>query len=83
MSEHPGQQSDEGWTDAAVEFPSLPSPLLRDRERETSRQRKQRLILLALLLGIGVLVLGAWVSQPPDRENLNLPRVTLEVWGMT
>jgi hypothetical protein len=64
-------------------FPSFPPPVLRDRERQALRGRKRRRILLALLLGICLLALGAWVSRLPDRENVNLPRVTLEVRGMS
>jgi hypothetical protein len=83
MNDHPGRQIEEGRPGPDLEFPAFPPPGLQDREREALRERKRWRILLALPLGVCLLALGAWLSRPPDRENLNLPRVALEVRGMS
>ena len=83
MNDTAGQQADEETSGSSLEFPSFPSATRRVQERAVRQEQKWRRILLVLLLGVGLLSLGVWVGQPPDWRKLNLPRVTLEVRGMS
>lgn len=83
MTGDSGQKPPNGETDPAFDFASLPTPAIHARAGEAQRDRNRRLTVLSVLFVGGAIVVVAWSNRSPDMEGMNLPRVTLEVRGMT